>query len=74
MHLTLKQYIDGVAQKKFSPAEVMQQYLAKAKQENEKYNAFVRFHEEYVQSRQESFFDKSLHGAPIGVKDLIMTE
>jgi len=74
MNLTLKQYIDGVDAGKFSPQEIAKSYLDKAKQENLKYNAFVRFHEEYVQKNINVFATKKLRGAPIAIKDIVMTK
>jgi Asp-tRNA(Asn)/Glu-tRNA(Gln) amidotransferase A subunit family amidase len=60
MNLSLKEYILGVSSGKFSPQEVVKHYMQKAKSENEKYFAYVRFHEEYVDENIESFSQRPL--------------
>ena len=74
MKLTLKQYIEWVEKWKFSPKEVVEHYMKKAKEKNSEYFAFVRFHEDYVQKNLEDFSQKKLKSAPIGIKDIILTE
>jgi len=74
MDLTLKAYIEGVQSWKLKVENVVNEYLEKAKKLNEKYNAFTRFHEDYVQKNLTAFKDLPLHGAPIGVKDIILTK
>jgi aspartyl-tRNA(Asn)/glutamyl-tRNA(Gln) amidotransferase subunit A len=74
MNLTLSSYLAWVKEKKFSPQEVISHYLQKAKMVNEKYFAFLRFHDEYISKHKEDFSWKPLMGAPIALKDNIMTE
>ena len=74
MDLTLKAYIQGVSDGTLDPQNVADFYLNKAKQENSKYNSFVRFHDEYVQKNIQTFKDRPLKWAPIGLKDLILTQ
>jgi len=74
MNLTLKWYLDGVISKRFSQEEVITYYLKKAKEENIKYSAFVRFHEDYVDSNFGAFKDSLLKSAPIAIKDMILTK
>lgn len=74
MNLTLKSYIDGVKIGKYKVEDVVRNYLEKAKNLNKKYNAFIRFHEDYVEKNQAAFKDSMLHGAPIGIKDIILTK
>ena len=74
MKLTLKSYIAGVENKTLSPREVLAHYLAKAKENNGILNAFVRFHDTYIERNTDNFLDKPLHAAPIAVKDIILTK
>lgn len=74
MNLTLKWYIDWVNSGKFSPQEVISAYLGKAKSENEKYFAYIRFHEKYIVQNQEEFSKRALKWAPIAIKDNVMTK
>lgn len=53
---------------------VVSTYLQKAQKENQINNAFIRFHEDYVQKNLATFATRPLAAAPIGVKDLIMTQ
>lgn len=73
MNLTLKQYIAWVEKWTFSPKEVVEHYMQKAKEKNSDYFAFIRFHEDYVQNNIENFSTRKLKAAPIGIKDLILT-
>lgn len=73
MSLTLKQYIEKVQTKELDPSSVVLTYLEKAKKENAICNAFISFADEYIQNNIASLSQKSLHGAPIAVKDLILT-
>ncbi|MBU0626336.1 hypothetical protein KKG31_05150 [Patescibacteria group bacterium] len=54
--------------------DVVNSYLEKSKKLNSNYNAFVRFHEDYVKKNLKDFKDKPLHGAPIAIKDIILTK
>lgn len=72
MSLTLTSYIEGVKTKKFSPREVVTEYMQKVI--NEPYNAFVRTHDEYVEKNLDIFSSKSLCAAPIAIKDNIYTK
>lgn len=74
MNLTLKSYIEWVKNNKFTPWEVIKNYLEKAQEKNKELKAFVRFHPEYVDENLDNFADKPLCGAPIGIKDLINTK
>lgn len=74
MKLTLKSYITGVEGGTISPREVLDHYLAKAKEYNKSLNAFVRFHDGYTESHIDQFSNEALHAAPIGVKDIILTK
>lgn len=74
MKLTLQSYIDGIENKSLNVRDVVDHYLAKAKDYNQSLNAFVRFHDGYIESHIDQFLDKPLHAAPIGVKDIILTK
>ena len=74
MNLTLKDYIDGVESWKLKAENIVNQYLTKAKEKNSEYFSFIRFHEDYIKNNLENFSNKSLHGAPIGIKDIILTD
>lgn len=71
MHLTLKDYITSDTSN--APA-VVTSYLDTAKKINADYFSFVRFHEEYIQSHLDEFAKKPLKAAPIGIKDIILTQ
>jgi len=71
MVLTLKDYIHNDTLK---TQDVVQEYLATAKKINADYFSFVRFHEEYVQTHLDEFASRPLKAAPIGIKDIILTE
>lgn len=74
MKLTLKSYIAGVEAGTISPRQVIDHYLAKAKEYNTSLNAFVRFHDGYIETHIDDFTEKTLHAAPIGIKDIILTK
>jgi Asp-tRNA(Asn)/Glu-tRNA(Gln) amidotransferase A subunit family amidase len=65
MNLTLKEYIEKVNNGELKSEEVVSYYLDKAKKLNEKFNAFVRFHEDYVEKKLSKFKEKPLKAAPI---------
>ena len=74
MHLTLRAYIDGVTAWTLDPQTVVDFYVKKAKQENSKYNSFIRFHDDYVQKNVDMLKKSPLKGAPIAIKDIILTK
>lgn len=74
MNLTLKAYLQGVSDGTVDPQTVADFYLKKAQQENGEHFSFIRFHDDYVQKNIKTFKDRPLKGAPIGVKDIILTE
>lgn len=71
MDLTLKAYIDD---KNLVAQDVVKDYLEKAKALNADYFSFVRFHEDYVTTHLDAFASRSLRAAPIGIKDIILTQ
>lgn len=74
MNLTLSEYIKGVEQGKYNPEEVVFNYLEKAKKINKELNAFIRFHEDYVNKNLKEFSNRKLKAAPIWIKDIILTK
>ena len=71
MDLTLKDYITNdtlIAQ------DIVKNYLEKAKKLNADYFSFVRFHEDYVAAHLDEFASRPLKAAPIGIKDIILTQ
>ena len=74
MKLTLKEYINKVETGELKPEEVVNHYLEKAKELNNKYFAFIRFHEDYISENLDKFKDRPLKAAPIGIKDIILTK
>lgn len=74
MNLTLKAYITWVENWTLNVESVVKHYLEKAKKLNTDYNAFIRFDEEYITKNLNTFKDTPLHGAPIGIKDIILTK
>jgi len=74
MNLTLESYIAWVESGTLNPAEVVSAYLKKAKEENKKYNAYISFADQYVTENIDALSKLSLHGAPIAVKDIILTK
>lgn len=74
MNLTLKQYIDWVNNWSLNANDVINTYINKAKEQNSQTFSFVRFHEDYVRSHIDDLITKPLHGAPIGLKDIILTK
>lgn len=71
MNLTLKDYITS---DKFNAKNVVTAYLHTAKKINADYFSFVRFHEDYVQAHIDEFATRPLKAAPIGIKDIILTQ
>ncbi|MCX6823766.1 MAG: Asp-tRNA(Asn)/Glu-tRNA(Gln) amidotransferase subunit GatA [candidate division SR1 bacterium] len=70
MQLTLKEYIHS----DMKAQDVVKKYLETAKQLNADYFSFVRFHEEYVVAHLDQFASRPLKAAPIGIKDIILTQ
>lgn len=71
MSLTLQSYISQVKNGSLDAQAVIAQYLQKAKDSQTTYNAFVRFHDEYI--NQVTIDTNSLlAGAPIVIKDNIL--
>ena len=71
MNLTLKDYITS---DKFKTQDVVNNYLETAKKLNADYFSFVRFHEDYMKMHLDQFASRPLKAAPIGVKDIILTQ
>ncbi len=74
MNLTLSEYINWVKEGKYNPEEVVYKYLEKAKKINKKINAFIRFHEDYIEKNLKEFSKRKLKAAPIWIKDIILTK
>lgn len=79
MH-TISELLDGYAQKKFSPVEIISQYLERAKK-NSDLNAFITVTEEYAlqqarisEQRWQMGEQGVLEGIPISYKDNIFTK
>ena len=71
MHLTLKDYITNDTLK---IKDIVNDYVKTAKKINADYFSFVRFHENYVQAHLDEFATRPLKAAPIGIKDIILTQ
>ena len=71
MHLTLKDYI---ASDTSNAQDIVTRHLDTAKKINADYFSFVRFHEDYIQSHLDEFAKRPLKAAPIGIKDIILTQ
>ncbi len=71
MDLTLKAYIND---KNSKAHDVVKSYLEQAKKLNSDYFSFVRFHDDYIQTHLDEFASKPLKAAPIGIKDIILTQ
>ncbi|MEI6672976.1 MAG: hypothetical protein WCL02_06725 [bacterium] len=71
MDLTLKDYI---ANDSFIPQDIVSHYIQKAKQLHADYFSFVRFHDDYITSHLDEFATRPLRAAPIGIKDIILTQ
>jgi Asp-tRNA(Asn)/Glu-tRNA(Gln) amidotransferase A subunit family amidase len=71
MHLTLKDYITTDTS---NIQSIVTTYLDTAKKLNADYFSFVRFHEDYVETHFHEFVSKPLKAAPIGIKDIILTQ
>ena len=71
MKLTLKEYITG---DKYVSQDVVNEYLTTAKQLNADYFSFIRFHQDYIAAHLDEFAQRPLKAAPIGIKDIILTQ
>lgn len=74
MSLTLKSYIEQVEAWVLQPEVVVSWYVAKAKEQNGKYNIYLNFADEYIKNNLQKLQSWSLKWAPIAVKDLILTK
>ena len=74
MELTVKSYLEGVKENKFTAKEVVLTYQKQAKLMNETLNAAVRFNDNYVVEHFEDYSTKELAALPIMVKDNILVE
>lgn len=74
MNLTLKSYIEWIKNWTIDAKNIINHYISKAKEQNSQTFSFVRFHEDYVSSHIEDLITKPLCGAPIGLKDIILTK
>lgn len=73
MSLTVKEYITWVHNGSLDPQKMLWTYVEKAKS-HDRYNAFVRLHDDYVADHAHDLFSLPLAGTPIGVKDIFMTQ
>lgn len=71
MNLTLTQYVQGVKSWEIDPEKIIDHYVQKAK--NDDTGIFLRFHDEYIKQHLQEFKSRPLAGAPIGIKDIILT-
>ena len=69
--LTLQDYISGVQNKTIDPKQYLAEVLSKI--EGSPLNAFVRLHPDYASSHIENVGSLPLAGAPIAIKDNILT-
>lgn len=74
MNLTLKQYIDWVENWTINPTDVINYYINKAEAENKNNNAFIRFHNDYIDVNLNKFIGLPLKWAPIWIKDNFLTK
>jgi Asp-tRNA(Asn)/Glu-tRNA(Gln) amidotransferase A subunit family amidase len=74
MTYTLTSYLDAVRTHTVDPATVVSEYLLRAKNLNHELNAFVRFHDDYIAANQAQLLQLPFAGAPLGVKDIFMTQ
>lgn len=73
MQLTLESYIQKVKSNILKPEEVISHYLKKAQNAQGDYNAFIRFHEDYIKNHTIDP-QSSLAWAPVAIKDNILTK
>lgn len=73
--MNLHEYISGVKSGSIDPRQTIVQHLEKAKAAQSKYNTFINFADEYIENNIDQLAKKGpLYGAPIAVKDLILTQ
>lgn len=53
---------------------IIKQYLSKAQELNESYNACVRRHNDYIQQQQDTQLSRDLKALPVFIKDNILTK
>ncbi len=74
MNITLQEYITWVEAWTLNAKDIITSYINKAKEKNSQTFSFVRFHEDYSNWHIDDCITKPLHGAPIGIKDIILTK
>ncbi|MDX1340888.1 MAG: Asp-tRNA(Asn)/Glu-tRNA(Gln) amidotransferase subunit GatA [Reinekea sp.] len=81
LNKTIKQLADGLASGEFSSTELTQDYLAKIKSEDAKYNAFITVTDEQALAAAKTADERRaagkaevLTGVPIAVKDIFCTQ
>lgn len=71
MDIGLSSYINDST---LEAKEIVKTYLEQAKKLNADYFSFVRFHEDYITAHLDDFASRPLKAAPIGIKDIILTQ
>ncbi|MBQ7074424.1 hypothetical protein IJM86_05260 [bacterium] len=74
MHLTIKNYLEGIETGKFTADEVINHYLQKIQEKNSDFFAFVRMHDKYLQEHTAQAKVLPLHGLPLAIKDNILLQ
>ncbi len=81
LNKTIKQLADGLASGEFSSTELTQDYLAKIKSDDAKYNAFITVTDEQALAAAKTADERRaagkaevLTGVPIAVKDIFCTQ
>ncbi|WP_196157356.1 Asp-tRNA(Asn)/Glu-tRNA(Gln) amidotransferase subunit GatA [Reinekea sp. G2M2-21] len=81
LNKTIKQLADGLASGEFSSTELTQDYLAKIKSEDAKYNAFITVTDEHALAAAKTADERRaagkaevLTGVPIAIKDIFCTQ
>ena len=72
--LTLKQYLDGIKEKKFSAEEVAEDTLDIIEKENQKLNIYLTLADLPIEEVKKIKNSTGLAGAPIAVKDNFLTK
>lgn len=65
--------MDGVRDGTIDPQGIIKTYLEKVTHDD-RYNAFVRVHADYVERSIDDALSKPLAGAPIAIKDIVLTK
>lgn len=79
-NLTIKQYIDGYRDNKFSVEEVTKNYIERVRKHNSSFNVYVKTTEDFAIEQARALdskgFDESkkLFGIPMGLKDVFSTK